>query len=115
MTHLFISAVLGGVFIPVLIELVQKKITECVSQGTAIPSNCIPHYLYFLDQPQIFEKQIINFLIKNNPNLKKDYVERIAKSYCMESKQESINTAIAVAQMALETGFLQFTGIVKKS
>jgi flagellum-specific peptidoglycan hydrolase FlgJ len=94
-----------------VIEITKEKIAKCQE----IATDHTPHYLYLLDRPKISEKQIIVFLTKNNPNLEKDYVEKIAKLYYTESKQESINTAIAVAQMALETGFLRFDGTVKKS
>jgi hypothetical protein len=110
---MFSSAILGSIFIPVLIEWAQQKTVECAQRNRA--PNHIPHHLYLLDQPQISERQIIAFLMKNNPSLEKNYAEKIAKLYCAESKQESINGAIAVAQMALETGFLQFDGSSRKS
>jgi hypothetical protein len=118
--HMLISAILGAIFIPMLMEWGQQKIVERAQRDTTVRSSSvsskpIPHYLHLLDQPQISEKQIIAFLTKNNSSLERDYVEKIAKLYCTESKLESINTAIAVAQMALETGFLQFNGSVKKT
>jgi flagellum-specific peptidoglycan hydrolase FlgJ len=117
---MLISSIAGAIFIPRIIEIVRQKIVayaqrECVNQdGTEQDSNT-PRHLYLLDQPKISEKQIITFFTKNNPNLDRNYIERIAKLYCMESKQESVNTAVTVAQMALETGFLQFNGSAKKS
>jgi flagellum-specific peptidoglycan hydrolase FlgJ len=67
-----------------------------------------------LGNSNVSEKQIVAFLIKNNPNLAKNYAEKIVKIYCIEAKRESINVAVAVAQMALETGFLQFNGAIRK-
>jgi hypothetical protein len=107
--------IVGAILFPVIMGFVQQKIIECTQKDTAQSSSFIAHYLYLLDQPQISEKQIIVFLTNNNRNLDKDYIEKIAKLYCMESKRESINTAVAVAQMALETGFLNFEGSVKKA
>jgi flagellum-specific peptidoglycan hydrolase FlgJ len=113
---MLISSIIGAVFIPRTIEIVRQKIVERTQWEYVQRDNTdIPRYLYLLDQPKISEKQIIAFFIKNNPSLDRNYIERIAKLYCIESQQESVNTAITVAQMALETGFLQFNGSVKKS
>jgi hypothetical protein len=117
---MFLSAILGAIFIPAFIKWAEQKIIEraqrnTVAQPISASSQPIPRHLYLLDQPQISEKQIIAFLMKNNPNLEKGYVEKIAKLYCAESKQESINTAIAVAQMALETVFFTIRRSSKKN
>ncbi|MDR1590571.1 MAG: glucosaminidase domain-containing protein [Puniceicoccales bacterium] len=105
--------ILGAIFVPKIIGLMRQKIVECSQRDTS--TNCVPHYLYLLDQPKISEKQIITFFAKNNSALEREYLEKIIKFYHIEAKRESINTVVAIAQMALETGFLRFTGAVKKS
>jgi hypothetical protein len=86
----------------------QSFLTQKTSKAAALGD------LHLLGQPALSEQQIVAFLSKNNPDLPKHYVEEIAKIYHTESKSESINPAIAVAQMTLETGFLRFGGSVRK-
>jgi hypothetical protein len=62
----------------------------------------------------VCEKQIVAFLTHNNSNLSQSYAKDIATIHRKESPDESINLAIATPQMALETEFLQFEGVVQK-
>ncbi|MDR2200885.1 MAG: glucosaminidase domain-containing protein [Puniceicoccales bacterium] len=71
------------------------------------------HVLYLSHPSSISEIQGVHFLLRNNPKLTRDYAERILRIYGEECRKESINLAIAVAQMALETSFLRFGGEVK--
>jgi hypothetical protein len=109
---LLISAILGGIFVFAVIRSLQQK-------NIVIPNNTIildstPDYLYLLGQPKISEKQALYFLIKNNSELSQKYVENIVKIYFKECHVESINVAAAIAQMALETGFLKFGGAIQR-
>jgi hypothetical protein len=109
---LLLSALLGGIFVFVVIRSLQQK-------NTVIPNNTIildstPDYFNLLGQSKISEKQVTHFLIKNNSELSRKYVENIVRIYFKECQMESINVAAAIAQMALETGFLRFGGAIQR-
>ncbi|MDR1303431.1 MAG: glucosaminidase domain-containing protein [Puniceicoccales bacterium] len=74
----------------------------------------VPSCLYLLARPTLSLGQVVTFLKEKNPDLPEAYARKIARIYIAESRIESINPAVAVAQMALETGFLRFGGTVDK-
>ncbi len=59
-------------------------------------------------------EDLVKYTLEINPDLDKNYVNTIAKTYIEESLIEGINYDIAYAQMLLETGILKFNGIVSK-
>ena len=54
-----------------------------------------------------------NFLLRKNPEANPSYVRTLSQLYIEESAYEGINHDIAFSQMCLETGFLNFGGLVK--
>ena len=60
-------------------------------------------------------QQLFNFFVAKNPKAKYEKVMRLAEYYVSECKIEGINSDIAFVQMCLETGFLQFGGLVTES
>ncbi|MCR4735503.1 MAG: glucosaminidase domain-containing protein [Treponema sp.] len=67
-----------------------------------------------LEQGQVSASQLADFFI--NQNTQSDYQEilNFAQIYIEEAAIEGINSDIAFAQMCLETGFLNFGGLVQK-
>lgn len=58
------------------------------------------------------QKELVNYFLKNNPNVSKRKVKRMAKYYIEEAKAEGINSDVAFVQMCHETGFLTFGNLV---
>ncbi|AEL18698.1 glucosaminidase domain-containing protein [Borreliella bissettiae] len=59
-------------------------------------------------------EDLVKYTLEMNPDLDKNYVNTVAKTYIDESLIEGVNYDIAYAQMLLETGALKFNGIVSK-
>jgi len=53
------------------------------------------------------------FLEKNNPRITSDYARMLALLYVEEAAYEGVNHDVAFSQMCLETGFLNYGGLVK--
>ena len=68
--------------------------------------------IIILDKGVKSEQSLINFFLNENPHVNIDKIERMANYYIEESQLEGINSDIAFAQMCLETGFLNFGGLV---
>ncbi|MDR1434915.1 MAG: glucosaminidase domain-containing protein [Puniceicoccales bacterium] len=109
---ILVSVILGGIIVFAITRLLQQKNT--VIPNNTVILNSIPDYLHLLHRPKISEQRAAYFLIKNNPELSQEYVENIVRIYFKECQKESINVAAAIAQMALETGFLNFRGAIQK-
>ena len=56
--------------------------------------------------------QLVSFLLNENKNAERNYVESLVEYYITEACTEGINHDVAFAQMCLETGFLRFGGLV---
>ncbi|MCL2007266.1 MAG: glucosaminidase domain-containing protein [Treponema sp.] len=61
---------------------------------------------------RIHPSALSSFLISNNPNADKDFVENLVMFYVQEAAAEGVNHDTAFAQMCLETGFLRFGNLV---
>ncbi len=57
-------------------------------------------------------RELVEFLLENNPDADESRVARLAGYYMEESAVEGVNADVAFAQMCLETGFLRFGGLV---
>ena len=58
------------------------------------------------------QEQLVSFFLTQTGEINQEKVERLAAYYVKESLAEGINADIAFVQMCLETGFLQFGGLV---
>jgi hypothetical protein len=67
-----------------------------------------------LSQGKSSKQQIYKFIRNRNKEINKYYLLKLIDLYLKESQIEFINHDVAIAQMCLETNFLQFTGVVKK-
>jgi hypothetical protein len=57
-------------------------------------------------------EQMSLFLLNENKNADREFVETLAGLYIAEANIEGINHDVAFAQMCLETGFLRYGGLV---
>jgi hypothetical protein len=57
-------------------------------------------------------KALSRFLEENNPRADRNFSDSLAEYYVGEAALEGVNHDVAFAQMCLETGFLNFGGLV---
>jgi len=69
--------------------------------------------LYIMGQGNVTAENLAHFLLHNNPRLNPEYVRTLMGYYIEEALYEGVNHDIAFAQMCLETGFLNFGGLVQ--
>jgi hypothetical protein len=65
-----------------------------------------------LGQGLVEPEQLLAFLERVNTQADRDFARSLAKLYVEEAAVEGVNHDMAFAQMCLETGFLQFGGLV---
>jgi len=82
-----------------------------IESGGAALDNQPPELI--MGRGMVTAEKLSLFLMKNNQSADADYVRRLAGMYLHESVIEGVNHDVAFAQMCLETGFLQFNGLVK--
>ncbi len=90
-------------------------VASCASSPPEdIPLACIPER----GPPRIIgigavpESRLVAFFLENNPDKDRAKVERMAALYKEEAAVEWVNADVAFVQMCLETGFLDFGGLV---
>ena len=62
----------------------------------------------------ISESRLVEYFLENNPDKDRAKVERMASLYMEESALEWVSSDVAFVQMCLETGFLNFGGLVNE-
>lgn len=67
---------------------------------------------FIMSQGALDEATLTSFILKNNTSLSLVYIQKIVRLYIDESRKEGVNHDIAISQMLLETGFLQYKGQV---
>ncbi len=80
-------------------------LSSCVTMKYTVPDS-------IMGSGSLNEAQLTAFFYCQAPNVEKEKVERLASYYKEESAVEGVNSDVAFAQMCLETGFLQFGGLV---
>jgi hypothetical protein len=60
----------------------------------------------------VSNEKLTLFLRLNNPDVKPEFVQMLARAYIDEAADEGVNHDVAFAQMCLETGFLKYGGLV---
>ena len=70
----------------------------------------IPHYI--MGRGHVSPEKLAAFLLDNNPEADRAFVEELAIIYVEEAAIEGVNHDVAFAQMSLETGFLRFGNLV---
>ncbi|QEJ96457.1 glucosaminidase [Treponema phagedenis] len=80
---------------------------SCKSVPPAVPQ-------YIMGEGKLREKHFIAFFKSQNIPFDAQDLQALAEFYISESRIEGINADVAFAQMCLETGFLQFGGLVTR-
>jgi len=75
------------------------------------PSPASPSYI--MSGGIISSEKMALFLLQNNPKADLNFVQKLAEFYIDEAAIEGVNHDIAFAQMCLETGFLNYGGLVQ--
>lgn len=79
---------------------------------TSIREKKIPVSRYLNDSGMKTAQQLHKFFMDSNPEADSQQIEYMAQVYIDEATTEGINSDCAFVQMCLETGFLQFGGLV---
>ena len=67
---------------------------------------------YIMGRGLVSPEMLAAFLLDNNPDADRAFVEELAIIYVEEAAIEGVNHDVAFAQMSLETGFLRFGNLV---
>lgn len=94
-------------YIPISIGLIMLLCLcfSCQSVPREIPKA-------IMGRGMVTKEQLVVFFLSQMPEADEARVARLAAYYKEESEAEGINSDIAFVQMCLETGFLQFGGLV---
>jgi len=94
-------------------EVTTEKIEPIVPPPVEIPPEKPQPPDGIMGKGRVDGENLALFLEKNNPRPQSDYVLMLALIYVEEAAYEGVNHDIAFAQMCLETGFLNYGGLVK--
>ena len=86
-------------------------LTSCAS----MPKNREPQKLSprIMDTGRLNAKQLAAYFMSRNSNADADHITQFAQYYIEEAAAEGVNSDVAFAQMCLETGYLNFGGLVQ--
>ena len=86
-------------------------LTSCAS----MPKNREPQKLSprIMDTGRLNAKQLAAYFMSRNSNADADHITQVAQYYIEEAAAEGVNSDVAFAQMCLETGYLNFGGLVQ--
>ncbi|MCL1927647.1 MAG: glucosaminidase domain-containing protein [Treponema sp.] len=94
--------------IPVVTDVVFPDDTFSNIVVNDLPS--VPWFI--MGKGELKAQHLVSFLLNENKNADRVFVEALAAYYIVEAGKEGVNHDIAFAQMCLETGFLRFGGLV---
>lgn len=77
------------------------------------PSSGVVRDMPIMGQGRANFAQLENFFLKYNPNVNKNYLDNVTKTYLQEAPYEGVNSDVAYIQMCHETNFLRFGNQVK--
>ena len=99
---------------PKVREAPQETVSQELSPFSAVPERPVRPQVpaYIMGTGLIPPRDMSAFLLSNNPNADRGFVEELAFLYFEEAAIEGVNHDIAFTQMCLETGFLSFGNLV---
>jgi hypothetical protein len=92
------------------VSLAAVLLASCLSGPPERPLPPVPEYI--MGTGRVPAKELSRFLEENNPRADRAFLDRLAEYYVREAAVEGVNHDVAFAQMCLETGFLNFGGLV---
>jgi hypothetical protein len=100
----------------ILILLFALFFVSCasvVSKTSAASVRKPKHPTNIMGKGNIGAEKLTLFLLRNNSKIDKDYVRKLAGFYIEEAAFEGVNHDVAFSQMCLETGYLNYGGLVQ--
>jgi len=86
---------------------------SAVSAASAASVKKPEHPADILGKGNAGAEKLTLFLLQNNSKIDKDYVRKLAEFYIEEAVFEGVNHDVAFSQMCLETGYLNYGGLVQ--
>jgi hypothetical protein len=91
----------------------QRKVITAEPQVILLPPEKPQPPDSIMGKGRVGSEDLALFLQKSNPQINSDFVRLLSVIYVEEAAYEGVNHDIAFAQMCLETGFLNYGGLVK--
>lgn len=91
--------------VPLVLALLGCICFSCRSAPPSIPKTIMGKGL-------MKDRQLVSFFLAQTKGAHHNKIERLTEYYVQEAAMEDVNADVAFAQMCLETGFLQFGGLV---
>lgn len=90
------------------------SLASCASTPPADAERVIPPTPeLILGRGRVESEALAAFLLAANPKIEAPFARRFARIYVDEAAAEGVNHDVAFSQMCLETGFLNFGGLVR--
>jgi len=90
---------------------VSKNTNTSNTSNVSIKKPEIPNHI--MGKGNVGAEKLALFLLHNNSKVDGDYVRNLAKFYVEESAIEGVNHDVAFSQMCVETGSLNYGGLVQ--
>ena len=100
-------AVLAAATVLILNSCVSSPKKEAETKEPRLLSRLI------MDQGQLTAEQLAAYFMSRNSQADPDHIRQFAQYYIDEAAAEGVNSDVAFAQMCLETGYLNFGGLVQ--
>ena len=91
----------------------SHSVTAQPERITPVPPEKPEPPVYIMGEGKISEEKLTLFFESNSPWADLNFVRALMRMYIEESALEGVNHDIAFAQMCLETGFLNYGGLVQ--
>ena len=109
------SSTFNVIFLFILI-LLSFSILSCVSFNPTVSEVLDENNsIFIMGKGKASANKLVKFFVSQNPTGKIDKAKRLASYYIEEAKIEGVNSDVAFVQMCLETGYLNFGGLVSES
>ena len=98
-----------------IISFIALTVFICFTSCVSIPHHKEPVKLSprIMDIGQLNANQLAAYFMSRNPNADAEHIKQFAQYYIEEAAAEGVNSDVAFAQMCLETGYLNFGGLVQ--
>jgi len=97
----------------ILMLLFALSFASCASMASKASVKKPEHPNSIMGKGNVGAEKLALFLLQSNSQIDKDYVRKLAGIYIEEAAFEGVNHDVAFSQMCLETGFLNFGGLVQ--
>jgi hypothetical protein len=110
---LLLIALFFPVFSCVSVQPAKPSIKRIPSGAVDMPPEKPLPGIYIMGKGRVDGEKLSLFLVQNSPLARLDYARILAGLYIEEAANEGIDHDVAFSQMCLETGFLNFGGLVQ--